>query len=176
MKKDIAEYGYNVVEYLTVPKVGLITSFVGLLLGQTSNSRFLLATIVVVVLVVVYILRRFIPSIGAKWKKVDNETTNPNPIDVENREATVEFQFEIPDHHEEIYITFEIDSYNLSITQSDPVNFDLDRGITYHSPIREVDLLLKLELEPDIDSAGTVPLEIVDKLNSRTIETIEISS
>jgi len=75
-----------------------------------------------------------------------------------------------------MYITFEVDSYNLSITQSDPANFDLDRGITYHSPIHKVDLLLKLKLEPDIDSAGTVPLEIVDKLNDRTIEKIEISS
>jgi hypothetical protein len=176
MNWSIPNIVFRIIELATLARVGLVASFVGLIVGQTRNSRLALVVVIVLVLLAIALLRSWVPKIDAEWSQVGISKRNPNPVMVQERDATVEFEFAIPSHHKELYMTFELEPYDMDITQRDPVNFDLEKGVTYHSPIDEVEVILDLEMKADLNSAGTVPLRIKDKLHGRTIAEIQISS
>lgn len=87
----------------------------------------------------------------------------------------VELNFDVPSYQDDVYISFEVHDYGVGVSNEEPVNFDHDKAITYHSSIPSFDL--ELQLVPLYENGGNdQTLEIKNKLNGRTIRRLNISA
>lgn len=170
---------YRFFEWVPLDSAGFIVAVVSLLSREIEykylgyDIPFLLATILVFILTILLIGKKLIPSIKAYT--YDNhgnklQVSELDVLDASNGEATIDLHFEVPNHHDEVYVSFEIDGYIIGIEQYTPVNYDNDKSIICPSDIHSFELTLKLTPNSNETSRGSrIPLRIVDKLHDRSI-------
>lgn len=146
-----------------------------------SNSTWaILAT--TPILVIVFFTWRFGKQIDLSIFDEEEEEYDEdiNTIDISDTDpddsSGTGVKLDIPDHRNEIYITFSIEEHTISIPQCDPINFDGDRGLTFHSEISSAEFDILIEPEAEDQDGVEVPLTVKDKLTGRTIKKISVCS
>lgn len=170
---------YRFFEWVPLDSAGLIIAIASLLSREIEFSyqghdiAFIITVGLVIILAILFVGKRLIPSIRAyTYDDHGNKIRldDLDMLDASDGETEIELRFEVPDHHGEIYIHFDIDGYIVGVEQYTVVNFDTDKAITCYSDIHSFELTLKLVPDSSETNRGSViPLRIVDKLHKRNI-------
>ncbi|WP_157224595.1 hypothetical protein [Natronococcus occultus] len=170
-------------EWIPLDSAGLVVAIISLLSREIDFSYqgydipFIIAVSLVAILAALFTAKKMIPGIDVfTYDQHNNEIKlkSLSSLDASNGEVEVDLLFKVPDHHEEVYLSFDIDGYTVGIEQYTPVNYDQDIAVTCHSKIQRFELTLKLVPNSSETNQGSRrPLEIVDKLHN--IDVCQIS-
>lgn len=167
-------------EWVPLDYAGLIVASAALILNQidfTVNGRNLplyLAIFLLFCLIILFIGRWRVPSISTYVDKPDDDNRIPlsefGTIQIEQGGTSIDLFFDVPDHHDEVYLYFDIDGYDVGVDQPHHIKYDGDRAVTDYSTVENFELTLSLTPNTTMtNQSATKPLEIVDKLHNRTV-------
>jgi hypothetical protein len=166
-------------EWVPLGSAGTIVAIISLLSREVEfvyrgyDIPFLIAVLLVSILVIFLIGKRIIPSIHVFTKGDHNNLIKLEDIeslDASNGDAEIDLVFKVPDHHNCIYISIEIEEYEVGIEQYTPVHNHGDEAVTYHSNIDKFELTLRLVPNSNEAHQGSeLPLEIIDKLHNKAL-------
>ena len=166
-------------EWVPLGSAGTIVAIISLLSREVDfmyrgyDIPFVIAIILVSILVILLFGKRIVPSVQVFAKDAHNNKMKLEDIgtlDASNGGAEIDLVFNVPDHHNCVYITFEIEEYQVSIEQYTPVHNHGDQAVTYHSNIDEFEFTLRLvPISNEAHQGSKLPLEIIDKLHNKTL-------
>lgn len=166
-------------EWVPLGSAGTFVAIISLLsreiqfMYRSYDIPFIISLFLVILLIVLLIGKRLIPSITVfAYDEHNNKRklADFDSLDASSGEIKIDLVFEVPSHHNSVYVSFDVKEYTVGIDQYTPVNYDYDRAITYHSSIPKFELTLRLTPNSNEANQGSeLPLEIIDKLHNRTV-------
>jgi len=167
-------------EWAPLDYAGLIVASAALISNQIDftvrghDVPLYLSVFLLLFLILLFIGRWIVPTISTYVIDPDHGNKTPlsefGTIQIEEGGTQLDLWLDVPDHHSEVYLFFDIDGYTVGVDQPHHINYDGDRAVTDYSSVDDFELTLRLTPNTTItDQSATKPLKIIDKMNNRTI-------
>jgi hypothetical protein len=167
-------------EWVPLDYAGLIVASAALILNQINYTfrghdiPLYLSVFLLIVLIILFIGRWRVPTVSIYV--IDSDHGNKTPlsefgiIQIEEGGTHLDLWVDVPDHHSEVYLFFDIDGYTVGVDQPHHINYDGDRAVTDYSSVDDFELTLGLIPNTTItNQSATKPLKIIDKMNNWTV-------
>ncbi|MDG5778929.1 hypothetical protein VB773_04870 [Haloarculaceae archaeon H-GB2-1] len=166
-------------EWAPLDYAGLFVATAALIFNQIEyNFRgydvpLSISIILISILALLFIGRWRVPT--ASIYVIDSGHENEVPLDeftiqMEEGGTKVDLRIDIPDHHHEVYLFFDIDGYTVGVEQPQHIIYDGDRAVIDYSNVEDFELTLSLTPNSKMTKqSATKPLKIIDKINNRAV-------